>query len=115
MEWEKVSEELSEFLSKKVAVFQCEKKKMFGCPTYFVNNNMFTGVFGKRIFLRLSEQDRTEIFSDFEDAGIFEPMKGRIMKEYIALPEKIMNDEKKFEKWLEKSYNFVFSLPPKKK
>jgi len=79
------------------------EKKMFGCPVYFVNNNMFIGVFQDDIFIRLSESDREEILSTYDEATQFEPMKGRKMKEYIVLPESLYNDPEKFEEWLNRS------------
>ncbi|HUV81653.1 MAG TPA: TfoX/Sxy family protein [archaeon] len=79
------------------------EKKMFGCPVYFVNNNMFIGVFQDDIFIRLSESDREEILSTYDEATQFEPMKGRKMKEYIVLPESLYNDPEKFEEWLKRS------------
>ena len=62
---------------------------MFGCPVFFVNSNMFSGVFEDDIFIRLSEKDRKELFSKYDEAAPFEPMKGRKMKEYVVLPESI--------------------------
>jgi len=45
MIWKKPSEELSQFLEEKIASFNVKKKKkMFGCPVYFVNDNMLAGV-----------------------------------------------------------------------
>ncbi|MCK7500271.1 MAG: TfoX/Sxy family protein [Comamonadaceae bacterium] len=35
-----------------------EKKKMFGCPAFFAQGNMFAGVYRSSIFLRLGEEDR---------------------------------------------------------
>jgi TfoX/Sxy family transcriptional regulator of competence genes len=86
------------------------EKKMFGCPVYFVNNNMFTGVFQDDIFIRLSESDREEILSTYDEATQFEPMNGRKMKEYIVLPESLYNDPEKFEEWLNGSNSYVYSL-----
>lgn len=118
MTWKKVSPDLCEFLEQEIQRFACEKKKMFGCPTYFVNNNMFVGVHGEGLFLRLSENDREEILSKFDEVTKFEPMAGRVMREYVVLPESIYTDEEKFNVWFKRSYRFVSSLPykePKKK
>ena len=113
MAWEKVSEELSGLLEKKLAGYNCEKKKMFGCPVWFVNNNMFAGVFGQGVFIRLSLKDREELLSEFDEAAPFEPMKGRVMKEYISLPDSVVGDGAVLDKWLEIGYGFASSLPQK--
>ncbi len=114
MPWKKPNEELSKFLEEKIAVFNVNRKKMFGCPTYFVNSNMLAGVFENDIFIRLSEPDREKIVSEYDEVNPFEPIKGRIMKEYVVLPESIYNDPEKFPEWLNRSYHYVSSLPSKK-
>ena len=50
----------------------------------FVNRNMFVGVFGSDVFVRLSEADRVQILE--EGASVFEPIHGRPMKEYVTMP-----------------------------
>ena len=61
-----------------------DKRKMFGYPCRFVNGNLFMGLHNKNMILRLAEKDR----ADFVKLGgkPFEPMPGRIMKEYVIVP-----------------------------
>ena len=66
------------------------------------------------IFIRLSEQDRHELVSKYDEAGKFEPIKGRIMKEYLVLPEILYNDPKKFQEWLNRSFQYASSLTSRK-
>jgi TfoX/Sxy family transcriptional regulator of competence genes len=87
---------------------------MFGYPVYFVNNNMFTGTHQHNVFIRLSERNRKEILSDNDEVSPFEPVKGRVMKEYVVLPDSILKDSQKLKKWLNRSYDYVSSLPEKK-
>ncbi len=47
-------------------------------------------------------------------AALFEPMKGRPMREYVVLPKEILNSPAILEEWIKKSLDFVSSLPPKK-
>lgn len=63
------------------------------------------------------EQDRQKIISENDEIMPFEPMKGRVMKEYLVLPDSLYNDPEKFHEMLRSSYNYVLSLPakPKKK
>lgn len=114
MIWKKPSEELSLFLEEKIASFNVKKKKMFGCPAYFINDNMLAGVFQDDLFIRLSEADRIEIRSRYDEAIPFEPIKGRIMKEYVVLPDTLYNNPEKFQEWLNRSFQYVSSLPSKK-
>ncbi|MBM3148999.1 MAG: TfoX/Sxy family protein, partial [Chloroflexi bacterium] len=109
----KVPPELSELLERTMLSFDCQKKFMFGSPTYFINNNMFVGIHQDTIILRLSEKDREEILSTNDEAAPFEPMEGRIMKEYIALPESIYGNMDEFRKWLNRSYQYALLLKPK--
>jgi TfoX/Sxy family transcriptional regulator of competence genes len=115
LKWKKVSAELSELLEEAVSDFGCQKRMMFGCPAFFVNNNMFTGVHQDNIILRLSEKERQEIKINYDESEPFEPMKGRVMKEYMTLPEELYNDAEELNKWLQKSYGFVSNMPPKQK
>jgi TfoX/Sxy family transcriptional regulator of competence genes len=86
---------------------------MFGAPTFFVNGNMFAGVHGDTIIMRLSEIDLKEIYSRFIDVQPFSPMGNHIMKEYAAVPESFMEKPVVLKQWLDKSYKYASSLPHK--
>jgi TfoX/Sxy family transcriptional regulator of competence genes len=45
----------------------------------------------------------------------FEPVKGRVMKEYVVLPDSLYNDPEKFHELLRNSYEYLLSIPSKKK
>jgi TfoX/Sxy family transcriptional regulator of competence genes len=115
MAWKKPNEELSKFLDERISPLNVKKKKMFGCPVYFSNDNMLAGVFENDIFIRLSEQDRKKIILENDEVVLFEPVKGRVMKEYVVLPESLYNDPEKFHELLNMSYDHVSSLPAKQK
>ncbi len=112
MPWKKANKELISLLENAVSQYRCDRKPMFGSPTFFVNNNMFAGVHEDTIILRLSEADRRELYSQYDEAGPFTPM-GRAMKEYAAIPESIAGDSRVFAEWLGRSYRYAASLPPK--
>src|SRR5258708_32042678 len=61
-------------------------RPMFGNLAGFVNGNMFTGVFGSRVFARLPPGDRAELLA-IPGAAVFAPMEGRPMTEYVTLPD----------------------------
>ncbi|MFC1553706.1 TfoX/Sxy family protein [candidate division KSB1 bacterium] len=115
MKFKKVSDELSAFLDDSFGGFIIEKRKMFGCPVYFVNTNMFAGVFEDQIFLRLSEKDREEIKDEYDESQHFDPLGGKPMREYIVIPDQLYNNTAEFTIWLNRSYDYANSLPQTKK
>lgn len=66
---------------------------MFGSPVYFINKNMFTGVKGCVVFLRLSESDRQKIMEESDEVHLFEPRPDFFMKEYVDIPESKLLDQ----------------------
>jgi len=90
------------------------KRKMFGFPAGFVNGNMFMGLFEDNMILRLPAESREELMQLY-GARTFAPMAGRVMKEYIALPESILGDRQRLNSWVAKALVYGESLPPKTK
>jgi TfoX/Sxy family transcriptional regulator of competence genes len=113
--YEKPSEELTFLLDDLTQLYNCSKRKMFGCPSYFVNGNMFAGVFEDTIYLRLSVEEQNEIKERFDDVNQFEPLTGRKMKEYISISENLWQDISIVKSLLAKAYNYTSSLPVKQK
>ncbi len=114
MEWKKPPAELVDFIMEKMKDKNCDYKKMFGYPAYFFNGNMFVGLHGDKLFLRLSDTDIAEIIKDCAGVNGFEPVPGRAMKGYVVLPKSLYSDDKAFTEWLNKSMKYVADLPPKK-
>ncbi|MEV7455126.1 TfoX/Sxy family protein [Pseudarthrobacter oxydans] len=90
-------------------------KPMFGNLGAFVNGNMFAGLFGPTIGIRLSSGDRQQLESG-ERTVPFGPA-DRSMREYTGLPE-IWNeegdgDDARARAWIRKAYEHVAGLPPK--
>ena len=115
MAWKKSPKELTDFLDEKMKDVDCEKRKMFGFPAYFINGNMFTGTFEEHMFLRLSQEDRGKIQGEHEKVKPFEPSKGRVMKEYMIVPKSLYENKKDFSFWIKRSIAYVSHLPSKKK
>lgn len=113
MTWSKVPDELAEYLDDATKRFDCEKKKMFGCPCYLVRGHIFAGTFQENVILHLDELDRRELFQDFDEASPFEPLAGRPMKEYAVIPAALAEDREILDEWLDRAYAFARSLPPK--
>ncbi len=113
MEWKKVTPELKKLLETSMESFNCDKKAMFGAPTYFKNGNMFAGIHGDSIIVRLAAKDIKEVLKTHQQVRPFEPVKGRFMKEYLALPQPIYSDKALLGKLLNRAYQYASSLPAK--
>jgi len=91
-----------------------EPRKMFGYSCVFAKGNMFAGLHEAGMVLRLSDEQRTE-FLRLKGAKQFEPMPGRVMREYVVVPKVLLNAPEQLRPWVEKSLAFVSSLPAKPK
>ena len=88
-------------------------KPMFGNLASFVNGNMFAGLFGDNLFIRLSGRDRAELLG-LSGSSLFEPMKGRQMKDYVVVPKSWFERPDKVKPWIARSLAVVSELPRKK-
>jgi len=115
--WRKPDEVLVRRLDETVAALEFDRpvdyRPMFGCPAYFTGGNMFAGVWQETMMLRLSEDDRAEVIA--AGGAAFEPMPGRPMKEYVALPASLVADPEAAAAWVRKAAAYAASLPPRKK
>jgi TfoX/Sxy family transcriptional regulator of competence genes len=59
-------------------------RPMFGNLAAFVNGNMFAGLFGDDLFVRVREADHAALLA--KGGKDFEPMPGRAMTGYAVLP-----------------------------
>lgn len=113
MKWKKPSPELGKLLEAALLGITCDRRMMFGAAVFMINRNMFTGIHEDHIFIRLPELERREIMKKYPEAKPFEPLKGRIMKEYIVIPSTLYENKEIFRDWLKKGHSFALSLPPK--
>jgi TfoX/Sxy family transcriptional regulator of competence genes len=113
MKFTKTPPELFAFIDNAVKDFKCDCRRMFGGIAYFVNGSMFTGAHQDVLFLRLPEGDRKSIMKKYDEVSFFEPMPGKRMSEYVAIPESVFSQPDMLHTWLAKSYSYVSSLPPK--
>ena len=88
-----------------------EIRKMFGFPAGFVGGNMAFGLHQDTFMVRLPDDERQERLA----AGwsLFEPMPGRPMREYVALPEEVAADAGAARPWLERAAAYAAGQPPK--
>jgi TfoX/Sxy family transcriptional regulator of competence genes len=85
-------------------------KPMFGNLGAFVNGNMFMGLFGADIGLRLPPPDAEELGA-LPGAGPFGPAE-RPMGGYVALPPSLIGTADGT-RWVERSLEDAAALPPK--
>jgi len=110
--WRKAPPELIERFHETVAGIEgVEVRKMFGYPAGFVGGNMAFGLHQESFIVRLPEDAR----QDRLGAGWtqFEPMPGRPMREYVALPPEVIEDPDEARAWAERAAAYVRTLPPK--
>jgi TfoX/Sxy family transcriptional regulator of competence genes len=113
VDWEKASGEMSEILGRAAEAFPLvERRKMFGGLSLFINGNMFAGVHGRKIVLRLGEAERADAQAE-AGAVAFEPAPGRVMREYIVVPEPVWSNPESLEEWMRLSIEYAGGLPPK--
>ena len=63
--------------------------------------------------MRLSEGDRAKLLQE-EGTSIFEPMKGRPMKEYVSIPQAWRDEPDRVRGWVARSVEWVGEMPEKK-
>jgi TfoX/Sxy family transcriptional regulator of competence genes len=108
----KPTEETKDFFASVVPDHPAVKiRPMFGQLAAFVNGNMFMGIFGDDVFVRLPEDDREALAS--AGGGPFEPMAGRPMREYVVLPGAWRDEPDRVREWAARSLDHVDELPPK--
>lgn len=88
-------------------------RPMFGNLSAFVNGNMFFGLFGDNLFVRLSPEDQAALLKS-KGASYLEPMKGRPMKDYVVIPNSWKSKPETVRAWVSKSLAWSSKLPTKK-
>lgn len=86
-------------------------KPMFGNLAAFVNGNMFMGLFGSDIGLKLDDAGRQELLGH-DGAGPFGPEE-RPMGGYVTIPS-TWHSTAEGKAWAERAFSYVAGLPPKK-
>jgi TfoX/Sxy family transcriptional regulator of competence genes len=85
-----------------------EIKPMFGNIAAFVNGNMFMGLFGSDIGVKLNSAEQARLRES--GGGPFGPAE-RPMGGYVSLPETMSADD--LDRWINAALAYVAELPPK--
>jgi TfoX/Sxy family transcriptional regulator of competence genes len=91
---------------------EVEVKPMFGNLGAFVHGNMFAGLFGAAVGVRLADADRDELAA-VDGSGPFGPAE-RPMGGYLSLPPAWRADPGLAADWVGRALTQVSALPPKK-
>jgi TfoX/Sxy family transcriptional regulator of competence genes len=86
-------------------------RPMFGNLSAFVNGNMFSGLFGDDLFVRVSEEDQAKIRK--QGGKPFEVMPGRAMTGYVMLPAGWQKKPDAARTWVGTALSWSRALPPK--
>jgi TfoX/Sxy family transcriptional regulator of competence genes len=86
-------------------------RPMFGNLAAFVNGNMFAGLFGEDLFVRLPDDQSAPIRK--QGGRDFEPMSGHAMKGYVTVPATWRAKPAAAATWIAASLVFARGLPPK--
>jgi len=90
-----------------------EVKPMFGNLGAFVNGNMFAGLFGPDVGVRLDEPSSSELAA-IDGSGPFGPAE-RPMSGYLSMPRTWRATPAVASDWVERALTHVRSMPPKAK
>lgn len=113
--FKKSSPETVKFLEALMDDVRCESRRMFGYPCFFIKGNMFTGLFADDLFFRVDPEKKGSVLKAKPGYGEFEPLPGRIMKEYLVIRDPLMQDPKELKRVIQGSLEYASSLPAKKK
>ena len=89
-----------------------EVKPMFGNLGAFVNGNMFMGLFGPAVGVKLSTEDAAKLTA-IEGSGPFGPAE-RPMGGYVTLPPLFVGTSEGV-RWASAAMNHIAAMPPKAK
>jgi TfoX/Sxy family transcriptional regulator of competence genes len=110
--WRKSNPELVDRFHEAVAgIDGVEVRKMFGYPAAFIGGNLTAGLHQENVMMRLPDAEREERIA--QGWSLFEPMPGRPMREYVAMPPEVAADVDAMRRWIERAAAHVRTLPPK--
>ena len=115
MKLPKSSERVEQIFDKIVSGMDgIQLRKTFGYPSAYVNGNMFAGVHGEQIVMKVTDAVREELLASGK-AKIFSPMPGRTMKQYAAFSGGLLDNTKLLKDSVEQALKYTSSLPKKSK
>jgi len=86
-------------------------RPMFGNLAAFVNGNMFAGLFGEDLFVRLPEEESAKVRK--QGGRDFAPMAGRPMKGYVMVPSTWREKPAAVKGWIATALEVTGNMPAK--
>lgn len=86
-------------------------RPMFGNLAAFVNGNMFAGLFGEDLFVRLPDSEAGAIKQ--RGGKPFEPMPGRAMTGYVIVPPTWLKKPEPVRVWIKRALVVTKMMPAK--
>jgi TfoX/Sxy family transcriptional regulator of competence genes len=86
-------------------------RPMFGNLAAFVNGNMFAGLFGEDLFVRLPEDESAKVRK--QGGRDFTPMAGRPMKGYVTVPGSWRDKPAAVKGWIATALEVTGKMPAK--
>jgi len=80
-------------------------------PYTSLKGNMFTLLHQSGLAIRLPEDEREKFLKKYKTT-LFEAY-GTVMKEYVAVPDDLLENTKELKKYLDLSYQYAQTLKPK--
>jgi TfoX/Sxy family transcriptional regulator of competence genes len=86
-------------------------RPMFGNLAAFVNGNMFAGLFGEDLFVRLPDDESERVVK--QGGRSFEPMPGRAMRGYVTVHGSWQSKPDSARGWVARALALTRELPAK--
>jgi TfoX/Sxy family transcriptional regulator of competence genes len=80
-------------------------------PYTSFNGNMFTLLHQSKLAIRLPVDERERFLQKYQ-TSLFEAY-GTVMKEYVAVPDNLLENTKELKRYLDLSYEYAETLKPK--
>jgi len=86
-------------------------RPMFGNLAAFVNGNMFAGLFGEGLFVRLPDTEAAPVHK--AGGRDFEPMAGHAMRGYVMVPATWQSKPEPARGWIKQALAITGKMPAK--
>lgn len=89
------------------------RRTVFGSPAAFLNGNMFFGVFGDSLWVRLDDTSRT-LLLQAPGASTLQISPGQPMQQYVVLPQAWLQDRDQLARWVARGRAYAETLVPQR-
>ena len=107
MAWKKNSPEAIRRFDAVAGTPGAERKIMFGCPVYELHGERYAMLHENRVVLRLSDEHAAQLIA--KGGRTWEPMKGRVRKDRIVVPEAIAGTARSLRLWVQRAVEYAQS------